>query len=181
MGLRGLGSSSVRYGLKRYMADANWHAFDLNFGYQYKFAGDWRAGAKFAAQYGGQALISNEQFSAGGLDSVRGYLESQQLGDDGANLQLQIDTPSFHKYLGGWFNEFRLFGFADGAALRTYFPLDSQDSHSELASAGLGVSMRLFDHFNAATVFAAPLVDKSSVPTDIGDAVRVQFRVWAEL
>lgn len=187
-GLRGLGSSSARYGEKRYTAEANWTTLKFNTSYSRKLFGDWLASAKLSAQFAGEALISNEQYAAGGLDSVRGYLESQQLGDDGIGGQLQIETPSMHHWSSGVLNEWRLFAFADGAMLRIYNPLtysdaslEDQASHTELGSAGIGTRFRAFEYFNASVALAVPLIDRKSVPTDIDGHVRVLFRVWAEL
>src|SRR5690606_40821982 len=53
-----------------------------------------------AGQVSGRPLISNEQFSIGGWDSVRGYYESQELGDDGVSGQFNLESPSWHNLLG---------------------------------------------------------------------------------
>lgn len=160
VGLRGLAADDVEFNRKRYGARANWVTLGGNIGYTRTFGSDWRAGALLSGQYAGKPVISNEQFSAGGLNSVRGYYESQMLGDDGVSLQLQVDTPSVHAHAGDWLNEARFFAFADGASLKTYRPLQGQDANSDLASIGLGVTLRAFERVNASVLLAHPLIDR---------------------
>jgi hemolysin activation/secretion protein len=180
IGVRGLAADDVEFRLKRFNASANWITLHTDASYTRRFGGDWRASAKLSAQLAGKPVISNEQFSAGGLDSVRGYYESQVVGDDGATLQLELDSPSLHKYMGPWTNDARLFAFADGATLRVYDPLGEQDGHPSLASIGAGFTLRALERFNASILLAAPLVDRKSAPTDIDDRYRVQMRLWSE-
>lgn len=179
-GLRNTGSSNEVYSYKRYGAKANWVTLRGDAGYTHRYKGDWQVSGRLSAQYAGKPVISNEQFSAGGLDSVRGYYEGQFLGDDGASAQVQIDFPSFHKWLGNWSNEARMFVFADGAALRTYLPLGEQKTSEKLASLGGGLKLRAFTRFNASVVLAAPQVGAGNTLIDIGDDVRVHARVWTE-
>jgi hemolysin activation/secretion protein len=178
-GLRGIGSGEAEFRLKRYAASANWMSLRGDLSYLYKPENGWRFGARVAAQFAGRSLIANEQFSAGGLDSVRGYYESQELGDDGISGQFQIETPSLATAAQRWANDARLFAFADGALTRIHNPLDEQDASRELASVGGGFTIRVFDYLNSSTLVSVPLIDRGSALTDIGDVARVQMRLWA--
>jgi len=180
MGLRGLDATNSEFRFKRWNASASWVTLRTDLSYLRRLPGDWRAGVRLSSQIAGEPLISNEQFSAGGLDSVRGYFESQMLGDDGAYGQLQVDTPSFHRAAGNWMNDIRLFGFVDGAVLRIHDPLDEQVGRTELVSVGGGLNLRALDRLNASVLLAAPLMNKGDAPTDIGNDIRVQFRLWTE-
>lgn len=180
MGFRGLDGTDAEFELKRFGARANWAVLTGNAAYTRTLESDWRLSARTAVQYAGKPLISNEQFSAGGLDSVRGYYESQEIGDDGIYVQLQAETPSFHEISGGWLDEARLFGFLDGADMRTYMPLGEQGKYASLASAGVGVTGRALGVVNASVLLAYPLIDRSSTLTDIGDHTRVSARLWTE-
>ena len=54
------------------------------------------AGCSLLAQAGQAAtgaLISNEQFALGGINSVRGYYEGDQYGDCGWNGSLELRSP----------------------------------------------------------------------------------------
>lgn len=178
-GLRGLGAGDRGFGLKRFNASANWVSLRSELSYLYKYPGDWRAGIKLSGQIAGGPLISNEQFSAGGLDSVRGYFESQELGDDGATMQFQIDSPSFSDGV-KWMNEMRVFGFVDAGILHVRDALQSQQSVTNLLSVGAGLRFRAFKYFNASTLLAAPLRNEDGLPMDVGDRLRAQVRFWAE-
>ena len=51
-----------------------------------------KLGLRLTGQIADQPLISNEQFAAGGADSVRGYYEAQLLGDSGLQGSLQLSS-----------------------------------------------------------------------------------------
>ncbi|KAI3488924.1 hypothetical protein L1887_46954 [Cichorium endivia] len=111
------------------------------------FSGDWQAGAKAAFQLASGPLVSNEQFSAGGATSVRGYLAAEATGDDGAALSLEARTPSLSGWLGKgasqYLEEWRFYLFADGAHLRVQDTQAEQQDDFTLASVGIGTRMRL--------------------------------------
>lgn len=95
------------------------------------------------AQVAGEPLISNEQYGAGGLSSVRGYLESERLGDSGWRAGVEVHTPS-------WLRERKkdeaLYGllFYEAAWLRVLEPLPEQASQFELSSLGAGIRFKLW-------------------------------------
>jgi hemolysin activation/secretion protein len=117
-------------------------------------------------------LISNEQFSAGGATSVRGYLEAEQLGDFGGNLSLELHSPPL--FTGSRVADFRFFGFVDAASLRLEDPLPGQDGTARLRSAGAGLRFSGFDGFNAELDWARPLRDGANV---LEDDDRLHFRL----
>jgi hemolysin activation/secretion protein len=183
-GLRGLGSSDADFRLKRYGAHSNFLYLRLDASRLQQLPWGMRVSGALSGQLADQALISNEGFGIGGLDSVRGYLESQDLGDSGVRASLQLDSASLAAHLGSWMNEFRVFTFADWAQVYVRDALPDVDgkvnARMTLASVGLGAQARAFTYGNAMLVFAAPLLDRDAVDYDIGDAFRVQFRLWAE-
>lgn len=176
-GLRGLAADDLEFRYKRYNANANWSALRGDFGYTRKLRSGWRIGGSVQWQYAGEPLISNEQFSLGGYDSVRGYYESMNLGDDGVSGQFQIDTPSLLN--SGLVKQLRVFGFVDGGYARIYDPLSVQDEHMKLLSVGGGLRLQLDHGLNAAVNLSRPLVSEESTLSDF-DNFRIQFRVWEE-
>ncbi|MEI5579132.1 alanine racemase C-terminal domain-containing protein, partial [Streptomyces brasiliscabiei] len=68
-------------------------------------------------------LITNEQFAAGGVHSVRGYYSAEAVGDDGISPSLELRAPSMGNLFANagpalsWINDMRFFGFADAAFL----------------------------------------------------------------
>jgi hemolysin activation/secretion protein len=134
-----------------------------------------KLGLRLTGQIADQPLISNEQFAAGGADSVRGYYEAQLLGDSGLQGSIQLSS-SLAGSPDGTLNELVAFGFVDGAALWIMDAL-GQESYYDIASVGLGLSLRAWHHFNALLDLAFPLVNATDV--ERGDA-RVLFRVAYE-
>jgi len=81
-------------------------------------------------------LISNEQFVAGGVDSVRGYYTAEQAGDNGLRGSLEVRGPQWG---GGTLNDLHVLAFADGAKLTVVNPLPSQTASFNLSSVGFGL------------------------------------------
>lgn len=181
-GIRGLDADDREFRLKRYNAEASWAYLRSDFTLRQRLPWDMSFIVRGGVQLAGQALISNEQFSAGGLDTVRGYYESQELGDYGVYGQYELESPSIHNWLFG--DDWRFFAFADGAHLRIHDALPDLEGNIEdrfgLASVGLGTRLRFLDRFNASLFVAAPLIDRDETKTDIDDRLRASFRLWAD-
>ena len=137
--VRGLGNKEQEFADKRFNAKASYAYLRLDLKHTEKFKSGWSLFGRLSAQLTGSPLISNEQFGAGGADSVRGYLETEALGDRGAIGGLELRTPSL------WAAESRIpgqayaLGFVEGAFLDVLEPLDSQAARTTLASTGLGL------------------------------------------
>ena len=112
--------------------------------------------ARLDGQLANGPLISNEQYTAGGADSVRGYYESEQAGDDGARGSLELRGPQMAR---GKFSDLRLLMFLEGAHLRVREPLPSQTSTFTLDSAGLGLRAQAWKNFTMGVDVAWPLKD----------------------
>ncbi len=107
-----------------------------------------------SAQLADQPLISNEGFSIGGLDSVRGYAESQALGDSGVRASMQLETPFARaegQRLVQRISPVRLLRLGPGAHRRTRSPMSTASSPSASRSpAPASASQpRLFHKMNA--------------------------------
>ncbi len=112
--------------------------------------------AKVDGQFSGDLLIPNEQYLAGGVDTVRGYLESQAVGDQGIHTTLEIRTPSLFKTI-DWLQDFKLSAFYDSAELITIDPSVGQKEKVLLSGAGVGMRMKAWKHFNFNLDFATAL------------------------
>jgi hemolysin activation/secretion protein len=97
--------------------------------------GRWEAQARLDWQFASGPLLSGDQFFVGGADSVRGYYQSEQGGDDGARLGLELYTPAFE--LGEWATKF--LAFYDNGWVRTQQALAGQAPDYRLASRGFGL------------------------------------------
>ncbi len=102
------------------------------------FSNDTRLKTQLKYQLTAFPLISNEQFSAGGHLTVRGYYESQVLGDNGVAASVEFQSPAF-KLLDDYDLSVRVYAFIDGASVSTVEPLANELAHEELISAGLGL------------------------------------------
>jgi hemolysin activation/secretion protein len=114
--------------------------------------------ARLDGQLASGPLISNEQFTAGGADSVRGYYEAEQAGDDGARGSLELRGPQMAS---GNFSDLRPLMFLEGAHLRVREALPAQTPSFNLASTGLGLRVQAWKNFTMGLDVAWPLKDTS--------------------
>ncbi|MGE0384906.1 MAG: ShlB/FhaC/HecB family hemolysin secretion/activation protein [Gammaproteobacteria bacterium] len=160
---RGLGNTTKEFDIKRFGATPGFAVFRAGVEHRHKAWFGTQILARLDGQVASAPLVSNEQFGIGGLDSVRGYLESQNLGDDGATATLEWRSPSFAPRLSARLNDLTLFAFSDFGYVRTRDPLPGQDASATLESAGAGVSARAFDGLSASLAWAWPLRDARGV------------------
>ena len=128
--------------------------------------------ARIAGQVSSQPLVGTEQFLVGGADSVRGYYEAEQLGDNGVFGRLELRSPQLID--AGRFDQFLMFGFFDQGFVRVQQPQAVQRSTFGLSSAGLGLRLHARNGLSAAVDFTLAL--QSVTRTQAGDT-RLNFRV----
>lgn len=131
--------------------------------------------ARLDGQIANGPLISNEQYSAGGVESVRGYLESESLGDHALHASLELRSPALHR--GEWLQELRLFGFYDHAMLIDIDETGTEGNKREISGVGFGVSLKLWKHWNAKLALARALHEGET--TEEGE-VSGHMRFWYE-
>jgi len=174
---RGLGNTDKEFGRKRFNADPNFVFATLTFDHERVLWGGFRLFAKVGGQVANSPLINNESYAAGGVNNVRGYLESEKQGDDALNgifeLRYGVPKPSGLEQL----RELDLFTFTDVTGLRIKDALPGSVEEAMLWSAGLGFRMRGFDSVNAMLLWALPLRD--SERTETGDS-RLHFNLGYE-
>lgn len=178
--LRGLGSDEVEFDNRRYNSDGNFVYLrgtlaakrDLPFGFQLY--------GLVQGQGCATPLVDSEQFALGGLTTVRGYLESEALGDSAVAGTVEIRSPS----LLGWVkkpvanNEWRFFAFLDAGTTFINDPLPEQQEQFNLWSFGFGSTIKIAGGLNGSVVVGFPQVTQS--PTVAGNP-HVTFRLWGEL
>ena len=154
--------------------DANENFFHLNFDatYTHSFPKDIVAAARVSAQWADSHLVTNEQFSAGGLTSVRGYLQSEAVGDIGVVGSLELRSPSLAPLLPSFVDELRFFAFGDAAKIRVLRTLPDQTSFFQLFGAGAGVRISLFNAITGELSVGVPIYDG---PTTKAGDVRTMF------
>lgn len=141
-GVRGLFNSPEEFELKRFNSRPNYFALNSSLDFIHDLDSGSQLRLAFSGQLAGGPLVSNEQFSAGGADTVRGYYESQILGDDGIQGSFEFLSPSYAKHLSEKIRSLRLYAFVDGAKVRVQDPLPGQAFRQELYGTGLGLRMQ---------------------------------------
>jgi hemolysin activation/secretion protein len=103
--------------------------------------------AKLDGQIASEPLISNEQYIAGGMESVRGYKESELAGDHAIHGTFELNFPELFSSLGIKKNmNATLYYFYDIARLRKTKALPGEDSHMGIEGAGYGIKGMLFNN-----------------------------------
>lgn len=140
-GVRGVGNSDTQFIDKRNRAHANFIYARGGFSRSDFLPQDWILETAMHGQWSDSPLINNEQFSAGGSQNVRGYYESQVLGDSGVTAEVAIKTPRFFAK-SSKIDELRLLTFLDGAWLHIKDALPEQENSIDIASLGIGLELR---------------------------------------
>lgn len=189
--VRGLGSDYEEFDAKRYYANSSFAHVNAELSHTQDLFEGFQLFGRVKAQFADGPLVSSEQFSVGGADTVRGYLESATIGDNGAVGTVELRTPDIGTWLQGQlkdesgqgkprfttFNEWRLFGFVDAGTVTIHNALADQRGRFELWSYGVGTRFKLFDHFNGMVALAVPMVkNDTTYPND----KRVLFSVGGE-
>jgi hemolysin activation/secretion protein len=171
-GPRGAGNSPDEFADKRFRGRPNYFYLRSDASARFRLPLDASLRLSVAGQYAIEPVIGNEQFSIGGADGVRGYLEAEELGDLGFRSSLEIGSPQWgladrRVLLEG-------FAFFDTGRVSTIHPLEGEDRNTDLRSWGVGFNLAAFEHFSAALQWATPLL--SGNRTEEGDS-RLHFSV----
>jgi hemolysin activation/secretion protein len=177
-GLRdGIGSKDNQFDNSRFKASGNFIYFRGDLSHTHDLPGGAQIYAKVQGQVADQPLINSEQIGGGGLGTVRGYLEAEDLGDNGIFGTVELRSPSFLSWMQNKEDEWRLYAFLDAGTLTIRDPLPQQTSVFDLASWGFGSRIQLYQHLNGSLDIAVPMI--SSQNTTVHE-VRFIFRLWAD-
>ena len=174
--LRGLVADEQEFADKRFLGRPDYAYLRGSFSHEEIWPAGWGATLRGSWQVASQALISNEQFAIGGVDTVRGYLESAALGENGLVLSLEARTPNYAHALSASLGEFYLLAFLDGGEVRVRNPITA-DSRFTIASAGLGLRLKGWHGVFAGIDWAVAFNDLGT--TEQGDD-RAHFRLGVE-
>jgi hemolysin activation/secretion protein len=124
---------------------------------------------KVDGQIANQPLISNEQFIAGGLKSVRGYKETEATGDDGFHFTVELSSPDLVGFT-PWKERSGLtpYIFYDYAWLRVQDPLPGEEKDTDLQGVGVGLRGFFTQHFDFELAWGKALAKTDK--TDKGDS-----------
>jgi hemolysin activation/secretion protein len=139
LNFRGVGSHEEQFELKRFKARADYVYTTAGIQRTQKLPLGMNLLVKVDGQKSEQPLVDNEQFVAGGMESVRGYKESEAAGDEAVHgvVEVSFPNPLEQSGTGKWF-QMSPFLFYDMAELTIQEPLN-QARHIALAGTGAGV------------------------------------------
>jgi hemolysin activation/secretion protein len=187
LGTRGLGSPPAEFENNRAFARANFVHLGTDITYKQQLPFESLGVIRAAAQIASEPLLSSEQFAAGGLTSVRGYLQSEVVGDDGILESSELRSPSFAKFVDSeahdWFDvdpmidDWRIYGFADLARVWVLGALPGQTNAFTLESIGAGTRIAALGRVSGLVDVALPLRSGPSTPAK---KPRVSFSVKSE-
>lgn len=176
LGIRDLFSDSAEFNEKRSEANSNFLLFNADFEQTWLLPKNWKLRYRLRGQLADSPLVSNEQFSAGGVNTVRGYYEAQVQGDYGTIENLEIETPNFGRSWPG-FQSFTMSWFYDAAQLRLREPLADQEDNLKIESSGLALKARVLDSFKLDVSSGYALKDAGEIEKG---SVRTRARLSVE-
>ena len=165
LSFRGLVADQREFENKRYKGMANY--LFATAGIQRNQKLPWGMGlfAKIDGQLADQPLIANEQYVAGGMESVRGYKEVESAGDDAIHGTLELSFPDPLDRLGiGKKVQMSPFVFCEAAKLTVKDPLPGQDRSSKLEGIGAGVRGTITKYLEFELDWAMALAETSRIP-----------------
>jgi hemolysin activation/secretion protein len=174
---RGTGSADAEFDTLRYLAQGNFIYFKGDLAHEQELPLGFQVFGKVQGQISDQPLISNEQFAAGGLSSVRGYLEGEVPGDNAVAASFELRSPSLLNWVSDKGGDWRVYGFFDTAYVNINSPLPEQQAYWTLASVGGGSRINLFDHLHGSFDAGLPLTTETST---IAHHWLLTFRVWGD-
>jgi len=172
---RGLFTEQSDFEEKRFKGKANYVFLTAGVERSQKLPAGMGLYLKLDGQLASEPLVDNEEYAAGGMESVRGYLESQELGDNALHGTLEILGPDLAETfnLGDRFL-ISPYLFADFASIWVKSPLPGQDDHALLYGVGPGVRGHLFRSLDYQLDWGIALADSGNIRP--GDS-RVYFKL----
>jgi hemolysin activation/secretion protein len=171
---RGAVSDPRQFDDKRYKARSNYLTVTAGLERNQQLPGGFTLLAKLDGQLSDQPLISNEQYSAGGVESVRGYRDSEASGDNAIHGVIELGSPELLRQSCKERFTVTPYIFYDMAHLGTREPLPGQDWSAHLQGIGIGMRGTLLKDVDFQTDLGFPLRDNSR--TTAGEP-RLHFKV----
>lgn len=158
-GVRGAFNSVNEFENARYNANPNYIYLRTGVGATEALPWGFALQERINGQWADSPLVNNEQFSLGGVDTVRGYLEAETLGDSGAAGTVELHSPTMGPRLGAWAPPLYAFIFVDGGVATIVDALPSQRTNITLWSDGVGLRLENWRGFSGVVDYAVPQRD----------------------
>ena len=154
--VRGLGNDQKEFEQKRYLARANYMYLTGDLKFKHDLPLGMEVNTHFSGQYADSPLISNEQYSLGGAQTVRGYFETQALADDGMFGSLELHSPHLGALDWDYLNSLKLLAFLDAGRGWVKDALPGNVKGYTLSSGGVGVHFLVWKHLSGAFDLGIP-------------------------
>jgi len=99
--------------------------------------------AQVSGQLTDSPLVAGEQFDVGGANSVRGYPQSELLGDSGLRISLELRRTSSLRSMPDWVQDLQVVAFLDHGRISNKNPVPGQPGEESLTGIGLGLRAEL--------------------------------------
>jgi hemolysin activation/secretion protein len=152
-GVRGA-NNPVAFENDRYLGQPNYFYLRYDGSVVAHLPADFRLTVRIAGQATEDPLISNENFSIGGADGVRGYLEAEELGDEAVKGTVQAQTPTWSWRARQLLNAF---WFYDEGRTHVLATLAGEPEYVALRSWGAGANLLPNYWFTGTLTWAYPL------------------------
>jgi hemolysin activation/secretion protein len=157
-GILDVGSSTAEFENARLNARPDFVHVNLDITHTETLWRGFTASQRVVGQLSDGPLVSSEEFAGGGFTSVRGYLQSEAVGDEGVTGQLELVTPTLSPKTTPALDSLRVYAFTDGGSIWILQPLADQTKYFALASAGLGLRLALLRHISGDVAVAVPFI-----------------------
>ena len=158
-GVNGLVNQTQEFNTARYNASPDYLYLRFSGGAIQKLPADFAILGRVTGQWADSPLVNNEQFSLGGEDTVRGYLEAETLGDSGVAGTVELHGPDLGSFTKPVLTQLYLFGFVDSGVATLLDPLPGQDYHLHLWSTGAGLKLAGLAGLDGTLDYAIPEQD----------------------
>ncbi|WP_052263350.1 ShlB/FhaC/HecB family hemolysin secretion/activation protein [Geobacter pickeringii] len=176
---RGAVTSSEEFDKKRAKARGNYVILTAGLERTQHLPAKMMLDLKVDGQLTDQPLISNEQYVAGGLDTVRGYREGEASGDNGIHGTAELMAPELGAVT-GYGERFTAipYLFFDYASLSLKEPLPEQAANFTLMGTGVGIRGTVLKALDYQLDWAYALRDMKGSPDNTREGTsRVLFKV----
>jgi hemolysin activation/secretion protein len=143
-------------------ARARFGKLNISLSRELKFYREWSLVTRAGAQASSEALINNEQFALGGLNTVRGYFEGESYGDSGWFAGFEARTPflrtsvaSFNGLVSTWVRAAVFMDYGQRFLSEAALSLKPTES---LWGVGFGLSANINNHFDLRVAVGWPLI-----------------------
>jgi hemolysin activation/secretion protein len=142
----------------------HWVVFTPSFSRDFAVRPDWILTLRADGQWTSEPLISNEQFGAGGVNSVRGYHEGEVFGDTGWHMSVEQDTPAHIVGMAYGNTPLTIRGSVYMDYARVYL-LDPQGRPpgTSLWGTGFGSVISMGPHWQTRFLFSLPLLSGGTI------------------